>query len=93
MLTDSGCTAVCSADGGCLDNDDGSSYYHIHHNFCVYGGHKCDFDGNKKISSDNIHAFPSVYGTTCLNIGAQNLPPEGYAEGCEYACLSTCFVD
>ena len=49
----------------------------------VYGGHKCDFDGNKKISSDNIHAFPSVYGTTCLNIGAQSLPPEGYAEGCE----------
>jgi hypothetical protein len=24
-----------AADGGCLDNDDGSSYYHIHHNFCV----------------------------------------------------------
>lgn len=22
-----------------------------------------------------------MYGTTCLNIGAQNLPPEGYAEG------------
>ena len=53
----------------------------LHHNFCVYGGHKCDFDGNKKISSDNVHAFPSVYGTTCLNIGAQSLPPEGYAEG------------
>ena len=70
-----------AADGGCLDNDDGSSYYHIHHNFCVFGGHKGDFDGNKKISSDNIHAYPSVYGTTCLNIGAQNLPPAGYAEG------------
>eukprot|EP01052_Picozoa_sp_SAG31_P023506 SAG31_NODE_1943_length_6856_cov_8.165458_4_plen_232_part_00 len=70
-----------AADGGCLDNDDGSSYYHIHHNFCVYGGHKGDFDGNKKISSDNIHAYPSVYGTTCLNIGAQALPPAGYAEG------------
>jgi hypothetical protein len=70
-----------AADGGCLDNDDGSSYYHIHHNFCVYGGHKGDFDGNKKISSDNIHAYPSVYGTTCLNIGAQSLPPAGYAEG------------
>jgi hypothetical protein len=61
--------------------DDGSSYYHIHHNFCVFGGHKGDFDGNKKISSDNIHAFPSVYGTTCVNIGAQSLPPKGYAEG------------
>lgn len=29
-----------AADGGCLDNDDGSAYYEIHHNFCVFGGHK-----------------------------------------------------
>lgn len=28
------------ADGGCLDNDDGSSWYRIESNFCVYGGHK-----------------------------------------------------
>ena len=28
-----------AADGGCLDNDDGSSYYDIHHNYCVFGGH------------------------------------------------------
>ena len=30
---------VCNyaADGGCLDNDDGSSYYSIRSNFCVYG--------------------------------------------------------
>jgi hypothetical protein len=34
-----------AADGGCLDNDDGSSYYDIHHNVCVFGGHKGDFDG------------------------------------------------
>lgn len=70
-----------AADGGCLDNDDGSSYYDIHHNFCVYGGHKSDFDGNKKISRNNIHAYPSVYGVRCLFIGAQALPPKGYAEG------------
>jgi len=25
--------------------------------------------------------YPSVYGVTCLNIGAQVLPPKGYAEG------------
>lgn len=25
-------------DGGAVDNDDGSSYYLIHHNFAVYGG-------------------------------------------------------
>ena len=39
-----------AADGGCLDNDDGSSWYDIHHNFCLFGGHKSDFDGNSKIS-------------------------------------------
>ena len=38
------------ADGGCLDNDDGSSYYRIHHNVCFYGGHKSDFDGHDKLS-------------------------------------------
>lgn len=70
-----------AADGGCLDNDDGSSYYRIHHNFCVFGGHKSDFDGNRKISDHNLHIYPSVYGVTCLNIGAQDLPPKGFAEG------------
>jgi hypothetical protein len=69
-----------AADGGCLDNDDGSAYYDIHHNFCVFGGHKSDFDGNSKVSRSNLHVFPSVYGTRCLNIGAQKLPPKGYAE-------------
>jgi len=69
-----------AADGGCLDNDDGSSYYDIHHNFCVFGGHKSDFDGNMKFSRYNIHAYPSVYGDKCLGILAQNLPPKGYAE-------------
>ena len=31
-----------AADGGAVDNDDGSSYYSIHHNFGVYGGAKMD---------------------------------------------------
>jgi hypothetical protein len=70
-----------AADGGCLDNDDGSSYYDIHHNFCVYGGHKGDFDGNNKRSFNNIAVYPSVYGVTCVSIGAQGLPPLGYADG------------
>ena len=69
-----------AADGGCLDNDDGSSYYDIHHNACVFGGHKSDFDGNKKRSFANLHLFPSVYGVTCVSIGAQQLPPLHYAE-------------
>ena len=68
-----------AADGGCLDNDDGSSYYNITRNFCVYGGHKSDFDGHDKYSSHNLHVFPSVYGTKCVAI-LQDLPPAGYAE-------------
>ena len=49
-----------AADGGCLDNDDGSSYYAIHHNFCVYGGHKQNFDGNSKTGDHNVYVFPQV---------------------------------
>eukprot|EP01043_Picozoa_sp_COSAG02_P027396 COSAG02_NODE_1615_length_11668_cov_6.226294_1_plen_111_part_10 len=67
-----------AADGGCLDNDDGSSYYDIHHNYCVYGGHKSDFDGNSKISSFNLHVYPSVYGSKCFG-ELQYMPPKGYA--------------
>lgn len=35
------------ANGGAADNDDGSSRYHIHRNFWVYGGSKSDFDGHQ----------------------------------------------
>ena len=70
-----------AADGGCLDNDDGSQYYAIHDNFCVYGDHKSDFDGNSKHSFNNLHIYPQVYGAKCLGIMAQVLPPKGYAEG------------
>ena len=38
------------ANGGALDHDDGSSFYHDHDNFFVYGGHKSDFDGHSKRS-------------------------------------------
>lgn len=68
-----------AADGGCLDNDDGSSYYDIHHNFCVYGGHKADFDGHTKFSRFNVHVYPSVYASTCVG-ELQALPKPGYAE-------------
>merc|ERR1719424_1772094 len=53
-----------AADGGCFDNDDGSSYYLLHDNFCNFGGHKSDFDGNQKHSYRNLYVYPSVYGTT-----------------------------
>ncbi len=69
-----------AADGGCLDNDDGSAWYHIHHNFCVYGGHKSDFDGHSKRSDSNLHVYSSVYGDRCVGIGAQFLPVAGFQE-------------
>lgn len=69
-----------AADGGCLDNDDGSSYYSIHHNFCVYGGHKSDFDGHNKTSAFNLHAYANVYGSMCLKMGDQHIPPAAYPE-------------
>ena len=68
------------ADGGCLDNDDGSSYYRIHHNVCVYGGHKSDFDGHSKLSYSNLHIYANVYGVKCIG-ELQALPKQGYAEG------------
>ena len=60
------------ANGGALDHDDGSSFYHDHHNFFVYGGHKSDFDGHGKRSYNNIMAFANVYGSKCVAI--MNLP-------------------
>lgn len=78
-----------AADGGCVDNDDGTSYWHLDSNFCVYGGHKSDFDGHSKTSSNNLHIYPQVYGSRCIMIGAQALPPSGYAE--QYA-NNTCVL-
>ena len=79
-----------AADGGCLDNDDGSSYYDIHHNFCVFGGHKQNFDGHSKRGFANVYAYPQVYGAKCVDeetegistgtSGSGGLPPAGYAE-------------
>jgi len=55
------------ADGGAVDNDDGSSYYLEHHNFCIYGGAKMgNIDGHAKVYHSNINAYSHVYGTTCF---------------------------
>eukprot|EP00300_Choanocystis_sp_HF-7_P006295 c14609_g1_i3.p1 GENE.c14609_g1_i3~~c14609_g1_i3.p1 ORF type:complete len:201 (-),score=36.61 c14609_g1_i3:46-648(-) len=42
-----------------VDNDDGSAYYHTHHNVFVYGdnGMKNDFDGHDNHHHDNLYAF------------------------------------
>lgn len=69
-----------AADGGCWDTDDGSSWYLFRYNFCVFGGHKSDFDGHSKRSVNNLHVYPSVYGPRCLQIGAQRLPMAGYPD-------------
>jgi len=79
-----------AADGGCLDNDDGSAYYSIHHNFCVFGGHKQNFDGHDKHASNNVYVYPQVYGIKCIDeetegqdtgtSGPDGLPPAGYSE-------------
>ena len=81
---------IQAADGGCLDNDDGSSYYDIHHNYCVYGGHKQNFDGHSKRGFSNVYVYPQVYGDKCVDeetqgekthtSGPHGLPPAGYAE-------------
>jgi len=82
-----------AADGGCFDNDDGSAYYSMHHNFCIYGGHKQNFDGHDKHSAYNVYVYPQVYGVKCIDeemegedtpggstSGPNGLPPPGYGE-------------
>eukprot|EP00041_Stephanoeca_diplocostata_P018366 m.384336 g.384336 ORF g.384336 m.384336 type:complete len:180 (+) comp20990_c0_seq4:177-716(+) len=51
-----------AANGGCYDNDDGSSWYLEEQNFCIYGGVKSNFEGHNKRATNNLHAFASVYG-------------------------------
>merc|ERR1711970_334604 len=42
-----------------VDNDDGSAYYHTHHNFLVYGGRgmKTDYGGHDNHHYGNIYAY------------------------------------
>ena len=78
-----------AADGGCLDNDDGSSYYDIRDNVCFFGGHKQNFDGHSKRGFRNLYIHPSVYGVKCIDeetegestgtSGPHGLPKKGYA--------------
>lgn len=68
-----------AADGGCFDNDDGSSYYREEFNFCVFGGMKSNFEAHNKRSTGNVHAFASAYGEHCLNGVLQ--PELRYSDG------------
>jgi len=50
-----------------IDNDDGSSFYHTHHNFFVFGdaGLKSDFGGHDNWHDNNIYA----YAGSCFGLG------------------------
>ena len=52
-------------------------------NYCVYGGHKSDFDGHGKRSYNNIHVYPFVYETVCFSLSGLPLESPGgfYNEG------------
>ena len=59
----------------CIDNDDGSAFFLIEGNVCVYGGGK-NFLGNDKIWRNNLFAFPGRWsGDPCLQAwgGVNNL--------------------
>jgi hypothetical protein len=50
----------------CVDNDDGSQFYWVKGNLCVYGGFKNYLGQNKKWDS-NLVVFPDRWaGDTCL---------------------------
>jgi hypothetical protein len=62
------------ADGGCYDHDDGASYADMYKNFCVGGGHKNNFDGHSKRSTNNVYAFPVIYGQRCFGFFSTLVP-------------------
>ena len=62
------------ADGGAIDNDDGSSHYDEHHNFCVYGGAKMgNIDGHGKSYHNNVNVYVSI-SMTCPIMASLALP-------------------
>ncbi|XP_065181055.1 uncharacterized protein LOC135811743 [Sycon ciliatum] len=63
----------------CLDNDDGSAYYHHSDNYLVYGGHKSNYGGHNKVSTNNYNLYPVVYSYSCFSI-FQNTLNATYAE-------------
>jgi hypothetical protein len=61
-----------------VDTDDGSSYYHVHHNLFVYGngGLKSDYGGHDNVHHDNVYAF--ITHGKCVSIEPQK---PGHADG------------
>jgi hypothetical protein len=79
------------ADGGAIDNDDGSSYYDEYANFGVYGGFKAgNFEGHSKKHHGNINAYARVYDHACFWNWPGSFPLKPYQE--QYY-NNTCILD
>ena len=54
-----------------VDNDDGSSWYHIHHNVLYDSeGFKMDYGGHDSVYEDNlVISYPATYGQHCIEFG------------------------
>jgi hypothetical protein len=53
-----------------VDNDDGSSWYHIHHNvFYSAEGFKMDYGGHDSVFEDNLVMSYPYDGSQCFNMG------------------------
>lgn len=79
------------ANGGMIDNDDGSSFYDEYSNFGVYGGAKfANIDGHGKKSHGNVYAFPNVYSKSCFWHWPGWFPLAGYEE---VFFNNTCIMD
>ena len=50
-----------------FDNDDGSSWYHIHDNFIYGEGLKQDYGGHNSIYNDNVNIVHKYDGQNCFN--------------------------
>ena len=61
-----------------IDTDDGASYYRLHDNVHLFGGHKSDFAGHDKRSYNSLYAFAKVYYPVCLALYSTPLP--GHSE-------------
>ena len=69
------------ANGGMVDNDDGSAFYDEYSNFGIYGGAKFgNIDGHGKRSHGNVYAFPNVYGKSCFWHWPGWFPVDGFEE-------------
>lgn len=55
-----------------VDNDDGSSWYYVHHNvFYDSEGFKMDYGGHDSVFEENlIVSYPATYGQHCIGFGS-----------------------